>query len=210
MPARRQTLRERTEPELEVVLGVTALAGSNPALEQEFRSSLQVVSAAVFALDGFYGVIQEHVGIAAAELAARRANRTSRPKWVADAIFRAGRIPGNARSILRKNIITSYKVRDLAVHPEHAPRHPAVHRGLNQLVPSYVATFSIESLLGVMSTCVEAIMWVLDRPRATSGPLFELSQNASLLLHELVDPHLTYTPGSLGPKTKITESNNDD
>jgi len=94
MPARRQTLRERTEPELEVVLGVTALAGSNPALEQEFRSSLQVVSAAVFALDGFYGVIQEHVGIAAAELAARRANRTSRPKWGCRCHFPSRTHPG--------------------------------------------------------------------------------------------------------------------
>ena len=40
---------------------------------------------------------------------------------------------------------------------------PGARERERQLVPSYVATFSIESSLGVMSTCVEAIMWVLDR-----------------------------------------------
>jgi hypothetical protein len=38
------------------------------------------------------------------------------------------------------------------------------------------------------------MMWVLDRPRATHGPVFELAQSGSVLLHELVDTRLTFTP----------------
>lgn len=167
----------------------------NDPLERELQSSLQVVSAAASGLDGFYGLIQRHIEIDPKELAARRRKRTGRAIWVSDAIFRAARIPAGLRSNLRKNMISTYKARNLAVHPEHAPRRPCIHQGLRQMVPYYFATFSLESAAGVVATCVEGIMWVLDRPRATEGPIFDLSQSGSALLHDLVDPRLTFAPG---------------
>ena len=174
----------------------------NEPLERELRASLQVVSAAASALEGFYGLIQPHIEIDPKEREARRRKRTGRAIWVSDAIFRAARIPGGLRSPLRKNITSVYKARNLAVHPEHAPRLPGIHQGLRQRVPYYVATFSLESANGVIATCVEAIMWVLDRPRATEGPIFDLSQSGSALLHELVDPRLAFAPdGLLKPMT---------
>jgi hypothetical protein len=174
----------------------------NDPLERELRASLQVVSAAASGLEGFYGLVQPHIEIDPKEREARRRKRTGRAIWVSDAIFRAARIPGGVRSVLRKNIISTYKARNLAVHPEHAPRRPGIHQGLRQMVPYYVATFSMESAAGVVATCVEAMMWVLDRPRATEGPVFDLSQSGSALLHELVDPRLTFaSDGVLKPRT---------
>lgn len=87
--------------------------------------------------------------------------------------------------------------RGLAVHPEHAPRHPFVHQGLRQLVPYYVATFSLEPATGVIATCVEAIMWVLDRPQPSNEPIVELGRAGSPLLHHLVDGRVTYAPGGV-------------
>ncbi len=76
--------------------------------------------------------------------------------------------------------------------------------GLRQLVPYYVATFSLESARGIAASCVEAIMWVLDRPRAQDGPLFELAEFGSPLLHRLVDPHVDYVPGGmLAPRRDV-------
>jgi hypothetical protein len=182
----------------------------NEALEREFRSSLQAATAAVFAIDGFYRLVQPHVQIDAQEIERRRKNRTARAVWVADAVRRLARIPGKTYASLRQNLITSYKARDLAVHPESAPREFAVHKGLNQLVPYYVATFSLESANGIISTCVEAIMWVADRHRATEGPVVELATPASQLLHELVDSRITFTPGSgLAPKQVSVDGEGD-
>ena len=178
-------------------------AAENDALERELRTSLQVVTAAASGLEGFYGLIEPHIEIGAEERAARRRKRTGRAIWVADGIFRVARIPGGKRSVLRKNLIGTYKARNLAVHPEDAPRLPVVHPVLQQMVPSYLATFTWETSAGVIATCVEAILWVLDRPRANEGPIFELSESASALVHELVDPRLTFrADGLLTPKTR--------
>ena len=62
------------------------------------------MSAAASGLDGFYGLIQRHIEIDPKEREARRRKRTGRAIWVSDAIFQAARIPGNLRSILRKNM----------------------------------------------------------------------------------------------------------
>jgi len=62
------------------------------------------VSAAASGPDGFYGLIQRHIEIDLKEREARRRKRTGRAIWVSDAIFQAARIPGNLRSILRKNM----------------------------------------------------------------------------------------------------------
>jgi hypothetical protein len=176
-------------------------AESDP-LERELRSSLQVVSAAASGLEGFYGLIQPHVKVTLEEVEARRRKRTGRAIWVWDAVSKSARIPSKVQPVLRKNIVSTYKARNLAVHPEDAPRRPGIHHGLRQMVPYYVATFSLESAAGVVATCVEAIMWVLDRPRATQGPIFDLSQSGSAMLHELVDARFTFAPGScLKPRT---------
>lgn len=172
-------------------------AAENDALERELRTSLQVVTAAVSGLEGFYGLIEPHIEISAEERAARRRKRTGRAIWVADGIFRAARIPGGMRSVLRKNLISTYKARNLAVHPEDAPRLPVIHPVLRQMVPSYLATFTWETSAGVIATCVEAILWVLDRPRPSKGTIFELSESASALVHELADPRLTFQAGGL-------------
>jgi hypothetical protein len=65
----------------------------NMALEEEFQGSLQAISAAVFALDAFYGVIHTMIPLDKSEKDARQQNNTARAAWVADAVLRASRMP---------------------------------------------------------------------------------------------------------------------
>ena len=104
-------------------------------------------------------------------------------------------MPGGGR--LSGTLPRHQRARALAVHPEKCPRVPVIHQGSRQLVPCYVATFSRESAAGFLTACVEAIMWVVDRPRATEGPICDLAQSASRILRELTDAHLTFVPGGL-------------
>ena len=169
----------------------------NRAAGREFKAALQLVTAAASSMEAFYGQIKPHVALSAEERQARINKRTARWKWVADALFRVASIPSGSRTPLRLNIKSCYMARGLAVHPEHAPRHPVVHQGLRQLVPYYVATFSLELATGVIASCVEAIMWVLDRPQPSNEPIVELGRAGSPLLHHLVDGRVTYAPGGV-------------
>jgi hypothetical protein len=89
----------------------------NAALEEEFQGSLQTISAAVFALDAFYGVIHTMISLDKSEKDARQQNNTARAAWVADAILRASSMPNKTGKTVAKNIRTAYRLRDGAVHP---------------------------------------------------------------------------------------------
>ncbi len=107
----------------------------NMALEEEFQGSLQAISAAVFALDAFYGVIHTMIPLDKSEKDARQQNNTARAAWVADAILRASRMPNQVGKTVSKNIRTAYKLRDGAVHPRFLAEGYGIHPGLNQLAP---------------------------------------------------------------------------
>jgi hypothetical protein len=82
------------------------------------------------------------------------------------------------------------------------PAPPVLHQRLHQAVPSYVATFSVETCRSVTALCAEAILWVLDHPRAQQGSVFELGQTFGAMFHNLVDAPLTYPPnGPLQPRS---------
>lgn len=79
-------------------------AASN-ALIEEYRACLQATSAAVFALDAFYGVIREFITVPEAEQDARRQRNDGRAVWVADAILRASsRMPNDVRKTTAEKI----------------------------------------------------------------------------------------------------------
>ena len=107
-------------------------ATESVALNEEFQGSLQAISAAVFSLDAFYGVIHTMIVLQESEKKAHQHKRTSRAKWVADAIGRASCMPNEARKTVAKNIHTAYKLRDGAVHPHFRAEEYGIHPGLNQ------------------------------------------------------------------------------
>jgi hypothetical protein len=111
-------------------------------LDEEFQGSLQTISAAVFALDAFYGVIHTMITLQEWEIKARQQRGTGRATWVADAIGRASRMPNRARKAVAKNIHTAYKLRDGAVHPHFRAEEYGIHSGLNQAVPKYYIDYT--------------------------------------------------------------------
>lgn len=181
-------------------------SGENAALSEEFQSSLQAISGAVFALDAFYGVIESMIRIPDSVRASRQRNNEGRAVWVSDAIGRASRLPNDMRKSVDKNIHAVYRLRDGAVHPSYDSQQFFVHPGLNQGVHKYYADYTLESTAGVVAAVAEAIMCVTDRPQPRNKAVTEYAPGASTLLHEIVDGHLNYSPsGPFNPAKKPQE-----
>lgn len=117
------------------------------ALIEEYQACLQAISAAVFALDAFYGVISGMGTVPETEKAKRIQRKDGRAVWVADAIIRASaRMPNEVRKAVTENIHRAYKARDLAVHPPHVPEQLVVHPQLNNAqVPKRYIDYSFET-----------------------------------------------------------------
>jgi hypothetical protein len=171
------------------------------ALDEEFQGSLQTISAAVFALDAFYGVIHTMITLQESEKKARQQKGTGRATWVADAIGRASRMPNRVRKAVARNIHTAYKLRGGAVHPHFRAEEYGIHPGLNQAVPKYYIDYTLETSSAILAAAVEAIMWVADHPQPRNATVTAYAPTASALLHEIVDELLTYEPdGPFGPR----------
>jgi hypothetical protein len=170
-------------------------AAESVALDEEFQGALQAISAAVFALDAFYGVIHAMIVLGKSEKEARQQNGVGRATWVADAICRASRMPNKAKKTVTKNIHTMYRLRDDAVHPRFIAEEYGIHPGLNQLVPKYYIDYTLETSSRIVAATVEAIMWVTDRPQTRNIKVSAYAPGASSLLHKIVDEFLTYETG---------------
>ncbi len=161
------------------------------ALAEEFQAAIQAISAGVFAVDAFYGVIADLVPVPEAIREARRRKRTGRATWVADTLGRATQMPNGTRRMMTEMLKQAYRLRDEAVHPPHRVDPYAVHPGLNQAVPRAYANYTLENAIGCVSWAAEAIMWVADHPRTRIVGLAEIAATTSTILHAIVDPHVT-------------------
>jgi hypothetical protein len=171
-------------------------AGETASLSDELQGSLQVISAAVFALDAFYGVIRDMVVVPQKERQARERKRAGRAVWVADTIRRASRMPNDVSKTMTKNLHLAYQLRDRAVHPPHIVEPYAVHPGLNLAVPQFYSYYTLEASRSTISWAAEAIMWVVDRPQLRNQAILKFAQGASEILHSVIDDHVTVDPNA--------------
>jgi hypothetical protein len=167
------------------------------AITDEFKASLQTMTASVIALDGFYGAICDMVPVSPAVREERQRKESGRAVWVADAIIRASRMPGAVQKTLTKDIHTAYKARDTAVHPKVKTGRFAHHPALpGAPVPQLYADFIVEASQGLVQLTVEAIMWVTDHPQPRNAAITAYAPTASEMLHRIVDPAITIDPQS--------------
>jgi hypothetical protein len=167
-------------------------------INEEYQASLQAISAAVFALDAFYGVLDGMITIPETERAARTQRGVGRAIWVADAIIRAtARMPNSVRKDIRKNIRIAFKVRNLAVHPPYAPEPFAIHPALQDvLVPQRWIDYSFEPSMKIVTWTVEAMSWAINHPQSQNSSLAAWAPIASKLLHPIIDPFTTLDANS--------------
>ena len=155
------------------------------ALEAEFISAMQAISAAAFSLEAFYAAVKERLP-ADEELAKRWAkNRTAQPARISETMIRAFQVTHAGRTTLRNNLQEIFKFRGYAVHPpakfREAIMHPDLGVGVEWRFIAFTAAGSITAVRGALST----IKQCLHAPRSEHNELVKWSNDYIKKIDEL-------------------------
>lgn len=104
------------------------------ALEAEFASGMQAITASAIAIDAFYAAVKERAAIANIDELSRtwRKKGTARYKQIAEVIKRAFSLRPEPFQALRCNLKELMNYRGKAVHPPSGASKPMMHPELNQ------------------------------------------------------------------------------
>jgi len=164
-------------------------AGDDPAkgsaLEEEFTSSMQGISASAFSLEAFYASVNEHIPTDE-ELARRWAkNKTARTVRICETLIRAFKVTHPGRTILRENLAEVFKFRDYAVHPPARFREPIMHPDLGVGVEWRFISFSASGTITSSRVALSIIKQCLHAPRPEHQELVKWSQNSVAKIDEM-------------------------
>jgi hypothetical protein len=155
------------------------------ALEEEFTSSIQGISASAFSLEAFYASVNERIP-ADEELAKRWAkNRTARTVRICEILIRAFMITHPGRKILRENLEQVFKFRDYAVHPPARFREPIMHPDLGVGVEWRFISFSALGAIASSRVAMSIIKQCLHAPRSEHEELAKWSQDIVAKIDEM-------------------------
>lgn len=156
-------------------------------LESEFASSMQCVTSAVVALDSLYAVVRDYVAIPTDEIEAWRANRTSRPKQIAEVFRRSFIIGPESFTMMRNILIEFYKWRDWCVHPPAGFDKPVRYEELHVGIEWRFVAFRFENARNLLSMALSLIAQLLHKPRPEHAGLVEHCSGLLPVVMPIVD-----------------------
>ena len=103
-------------------------------LQKEFISGMQAIMAGCIAIDSYYASVKDFADIPEDLIKKWRQNRsTARYKQIAETLKRAFNIPQELFLKIREILKQSFKLRDMAVHPNNANDLPVLHPEINKI-----------------------------------------------------------------------------
>lgn len=156
-------------------------------LEREFSTSLQCITAAAIAVDAFYTMVRDHVHIPEKDIQAWRANRTSRPKQIAEVLRRGFLIGPKSFSTMRGHLIELFKWRDWSVHPPAGYNKPTRYDELRVGTEWRFVAFRFENAKSAFALSLSLIAQLLARPKPDLESLKEHCEGALPLVSPLVE-----------------------
>ena len=166
------------------------------ALNAEFSSSLQAITAAVFAIDAFYATVQEASPVPEATLAAWKRNRTSRSRRVFETFRRNFPLAPASQAALKTFLDQIFSFRDAAVHPTARTRDARKHPRLPVSVDETFCKFRARNAW----FCVGQVMDLLDlyasHPKVRSPELRERLEPLQKLFEAIVQQWRTTPAGA--------------
>jgi hypothetical protein len=126
-------------------------------LERVFRHSMQAMTAAAIAIDGFYAAIQKKIRINPALIDKWRANKTARYSQVAETVRIAYQLKPKGSKAFRDTIREIYKFRDQAVHPSAAMEEAILHSDIDVGVERRFVVFRYDNAFQIVRIAVTMI-----------------------------------------------------
>lgn len=142
------------------------------ALKQEFRASLQTITASVTALDAHYSSVKRHISLPEGTEQAWRSQGLARYKQMAE-VFKRAFAPDDAKFRgIREGLGTAQKYRDWAVHPPSGPGKPVRYDEINRGVDWRLVAFRYENAKKIAHLALNFIAgMVITRPDNASDGL---------------------------------------
>jgi hypothetical protein len=135
----------------------TAGDAKGETLERVFRYSMQAMTAAAVAIDGFYAAVQKKIKIDPALIDKWKANKTARYSQVAETIRIAYQLKPKGSKAFRDAIKEIYKFRDQAVHPSAAMEEAILHPDIDVGVERRFVVFRYDNALQIVRIAVMMI-----------------------------------------------------
>lgn len=166
--------------------GADDSARKGETLEAEFSSSIQAIAAAAVALDAFYAMVRRHVEIDPETIEAWRANRTARPRQIAEVFRRAFLIGPKSSAELRTRMVELFKWRDWCVHPAADFQSPVLRSELGVATEWRLAAFTADNARSALRTSLSIAIQLLERPRPSFPDLTSHCEGAIQFVQPLV------------------------
>jgi hypothetical protein len=135
----------------------TANDAKGETLERVFRHSMQAITAAAIAIDGFYAAVQKKIKIDPALIDKWKANKTARYSQVAETVRIAYQLKSKGSKAFRDSIKQIYKFRDQAVHPSAAMEEAVLHPDIDVGVERRFAVFRYDNAFQIVRITVTMI-----------------------------------------------------
>lgn len=128
------------------------------AIEREFRASMQALSSAAFAIDGFYASTVEHAPEA-------RVQSDNRAACILETLKRAYDIRGDQQAAVGKPLSEIFTYRDRAVHPPASFAQPAPHPVYGVSMEPRFVMFRVENAQTSRRFAHQLIWYCLRMPK---------------------------------------------
>ena len=143
------------------------------ALESELRAGMQACAAAAFAIDAFYGSVQEASPIDAATKKAWRDNGTARHKQISETFRRRFTISEERFRELATATKKIFDLRDGLVHPKAGPHEVVLHPTICVGVERRVGTYNAAVARKVVEAAVNIVVVMTESPKSGDEKLAE-------------------------------------
>lgn len=157
------------------------------ALEAEFRSSLQAITASAIAWDALYDTVQRVSPLPFEVRSSWSRNRTARYQRLCELLRRAFRIGNPSVAQLRLVLKETFKYRAWAVHPPAAFSAAAYHPELGIQTEWRFVAFRHFNAHHIVRTAVMLIPQLLTRPRSNQKELIKYCEPMLPRMRDLVN-----------------------
>lgn len=132
------------------------------ALQGEFNSSIQAVVAAAVCLDALYDHLVRQVPVERNVRESWNKNKTARYRQISETIRIAFNVRNSEIKLIRNNLKTIFKLRDVAVHPSSMSISPLKHQELDILTDWKLVIFW-GGVADVIVCYVVRLLWDITR-----------------------------------------------
>jgi len=174
-----QHMARAARTRLEAITG-THDARHGRALQDETTAGMVSISAAMFAIDAFYGAV-----LARIDVPPPKGKRSQRYAIIAETLKRAFTMTQKSSNAIRNRLQEAFRIRDMSVHPTGQFRQPMLHPVMHVGVAMPHVAFRVENAEAAVHMAISLIEQCSKVPKARHKDLVRWCEGIPGTIEEL-------------------------